>query len=337
MSKPAQIQQQVQLAPYNSFGVPARAAHFADVRSVDELRSALDFASDNTLPVYILGGGSNVLFINDYPGLICHMNIRGITRLPEPGRVRASCGENWHKFVTYCMSNSLHGYENLALIPGSVGAAPIQNIGAYGVELDRFFVELEALDRERGAVCIFSRVDCGFGYRDSIFKQQANQRYVVLSVTFQLAANGVPNVDYQALKEALPDHGVTPQQIYEKVCQIRRSRLPDPATLGNAGSFFKNPIVSRGKYQALRSEHENMPAYDTEDAGLVKIPAAWLLDTAGWKGKRRGPAAVHSEHALVLVNPGEACGEDILLLAQEMSSSILTRFGITLVPEVQII
>lgn len=331
------VQQQVQLAPYNSFGVKAVADYFASIHSVEDLREALDFANRNGQSVQILGGGSNVLFINDYPGLVCHMELRGISHLSEPGMVQVNCGENWHDFVTYCLHNSLHGYENLALIPGTVGAAPIQNIGAYGVELQQFFVELQALDRDSGALCKFSRDECEFTYRDSLFKQQTSRRYVVLSVRFQLSAHGPGNTDYQALRERLPDGNASPQQIYDTVCQIRRATLPDPAELGNAGSFFKNPIVSLEKYEALQSEHERIPAYSAEEEGFVKIPAAWLLDVAGWKGKSRGRAAVHSEHALVLVNPGEASGEDILLLAQEMSSSILSRFGIGLVPEVQII
>ena len=333
----SQIQQQVQLAAYNSFGVPAMAAYFADVKSLGELRRALEFARDKNLSVQILGGGSNVLFVKDYAGLICHMNIQGISHLPESGMVQASCGENWHEFVSYCMNNSLYGYENLALIPGSVGAAPIQNIGAYGVELAQFLVEIEVLDRERDAVRNFSRAECEFGYRDSVFKQQSSHRYVVLSASFKLSAHNLPNLDYQALKAALPEPGVTPQQVYDTVCRIRRSRLPDPAELGNAGSFFKNPVVSRDKYDALQSEHGEVPSYATEDEHLVKIPAAWLLDRAGWKGRRRGPAGVYERHALVLVNTGEARGEDILLLAQEMSSSILSQFGIGLVPEVQLI
>ena len=337
MNRDNQIQRQVQLAPYNSFGVPALAAYFADIRSLDELRRALEFARDQQLSVQILGGGSNVLFVKDYAGLICHMNIRGISHLSGPGVVRASCGENWHEFVSYCMNKSLHGYENLALIPGSVGAAPIQNIGAYGVELAQFLVELEVLDRERDTLRSFSRAECEFGYRDSIFKQQASQRYVVLSASFELSARNSPNLDYQGLQEALPGPGVTPQQVYDTVCRIRRSRLPDPAELGNAGSFFKNPVVSRDKSQALQDEHGEVPSYATGDEAMVKIPAAWLLDRAGWKGRRRGAAAVHDQHALVLVNSGGARGEDILLLAQEMSSSILSQFGIGLVPEVQVI
>ena len=337
LNRASQIQRRVQLAPYNSFGVPAVAAYFANIGSLDELRRALEFARDKRLSVQILGGGSNVLYVKDYEGLICHMNIRGISHLPGPGVVRASCGENWHEFVSYCMNKSLHGYENLALIPGSIGAAPIQNIGAYGVDLAQFLVELEVLDSERDTVRSFSRAECEFGYRDSIFKRRAGHRYVVLSASFELSARNLPNLDYQALKEALPNPGVTPRQIYDTVCRIRRSRLPDPAELGNAGSFFKNPVVSRDKYQALQSEHGEMPSYATEEEGLVKIPAAWLLDRAGWKGRRRGPAAVHEKHALVLVNSGGANGEDILLLAQEMSSSIQSQFGIGLVPEVQLI
>ena len=287
--------------------------------------------------VQILGGGTNVLFTRDFPGLVLRQDWRGITRLEEPGRLRVAAGEDWHGLVEYCLVNGLHGLENLALIPGTAGAAPIQNIGAYGAELADFFLELSAWDREQNALTVFDREACEFAYRDSIFKQ-SGERYVVLSMTLDLQQDWQPNLAYPALRDALAaTPNPAPRAVFEAVCAIRRSKLPDPAVLGNAGSFFKNPLVSREKYQALLAEIPDLPSYPVAEEQLVKLPAAWLLDRLGWKGRQRGRAAVHDRHALVLVNPGEASGEDLLLLAQAMSSSVLERFGIALEPEVRII
>lgn len=251
--------------------------------------------------------------------------------------IRAAAGENWHDTVIFCLQNSLYGIENLALIPGTVGAAPIQNIGAYGVELEQFFVELEAYDLKTGEIRHMSKADCQFGYRDSIFKQDPGQKLVVLSVTLQLALEPQPQLGYAGLKEALAGQEVTPQRVFDAVCAIRSSKLPDPKEIGNAGSFFKNPVVSRSKLSKLRDSYPDLPAWDTDDPELVKLPAAWLLDQKGWKGKQRGGAAVHQDHALVLVNRANATGEDIILLAQDMSSSVLHSFGIALQTEVRIV
>lgn len=331
------IQEQVDLAPYNSFGVSQRAAYFVEIQNAADLRQAREFAAERRLSVLVLGQGSNTLFIHDYPGLILYMNNRGRERLPDPGMLRVAAGESWHETVTYCLQNSLYGIENLALIPGTVGAAPIQNIGAYGVELEQFFVELEAYDLKTGEVRHMSKADCQFGYRDSIFKQDAGQRLVVLSVTLQLALEPRLTLGYAGLEEALAGQEITPQRVFDAVCAIRSSKLPDPKKIGNAGSFFKNPIVSRSKLLSLRESYPDLPAWDTDDAELVKLPAAWLLDRKGWKGRQRGGAAVHEDHALVLVNSDNASGEDIILLAQEMSSSVLQGFGVALQTEVRIV
>ena len=333
------IHEQFDLTPCNSFGIKLYAAGFASVHDLNELHAALAYASRHGLPVQILGSGSNVLFTADYPGLVVQMNFQGIEHLNEQGLVRAGAGQNWHEFVVYCLNNNLYGLENLALIPGTVGAAPIQNIGAYGVELERFVVLVEVFDTHSGAVTQMSRSECEFSYRDSVFKTSNSPTLLVLSVTLQLHTVPAPNCSYKALQEALGADSVSasPQQIFDTVCQIRRSKLPDPALLGNAGSFFKNPIVSRSKYANLLKEHPAIPCYETEDSQFVKIPAAWLLEQLGWKGRRRGQAGVHAQHALVLVNLGHARGDEIMLLAQEMSSSVLSHFGIALETEVHII
>jgi UDP-N-acetylmuramate dehydrogenase len=308
-----EIQEQVDLTPYNSFGVSQMAAYFADIQNPSDLRQAREFAALNRLSVLVLGQGSNTLFINDYPGLVLYMNNRGRQMLPGAGMLRAAAGESWHEIVRYCLKNSLYGIENLALIPGTVGAAPVQNIGAYGVELDQFFVELEAFDLKTGEIRHMSKTDCQFAYRDSIFKQDQGQKLVILSVTLQLALEPALEIGYAGLADVLTGQQVTPQ------------------------SFFKNPLVSKAKLLSLRESYPELPAWNTEDADLVKVPAAWLLDQKGWKGRRRGGAAVHEDHALVLVNRDNASGEDVVLLAQEMSSSVLQSFGIVLQTEVQII
>lgn len=332
-----EIREQVDLAPYNSFGVHQRAAYFAVIEDTTDLLAAREFAAAKRLPLLVLGEGSNTLFIRDYPGLVLLMGNRGIELMADTGRVRAAAGENWHEFVRFCLRESLYGIENLALIPGTVGAAPIQNIGAYGVELEQFFVELEAFDQRTGETRRLNKADCEFAYRDSIFKQDPALRLVVLSVTLQLSTEPNPCLGYAGLSEALAGREATPENVFDAVCAVRRSKLPDPARLGNAGSFFKNPIVSRAKWLQLRESYPDLPSWDTPDDELVKLPAAWLLDQKGWKGKWRGGAAVHQDHALVLVNREKATGEDILLLAQDMSSSVLEAFGIALQAEVRIV
>jgi UDP-N-acetylmuramate dehydrogenase len=331
------IQEQVDLMPYNSFGVSQIAAYFAEIQDVADLKQAREFAASQRLAVLVLGQGSNTLFIKDFPGLVLFMNNQGREMLPGAGMVRAAAGENWHELVMYCLENGLYGIENLALIPGTVGAAPIQNIGAYGVELEQYFVELEAFDLKTGEHRHMSKTDCQFAYRDSVFKQDPSQKLVVLSVTLQLAAEPVPQIAYAGLREALEGQEITPQNVFDAVCAIRSSKLPDPAVIGNAGSFFKNPVISRSKLEKLRESFPDLPAWDSDDPDLVKLPAAWLLDHKGWKGRRRGGAAVHDDHALVIVNRENATGEDVLLLAQEMSSSVLQSFGIALQTEVRIV
>lgn len=331
------LREQVDLAPYNSFGVSQSCAYFAEITGLADLHEAREFAAAKRLPILVLGQGSNTLFIKDYPGLVLFINSRGRERLPGAGMLRVAAGEDWHELVKFCLQNGLYGIENLALIPGTVGAAPIQNIGAYGVELEQFFVELEVFDLRTGQTRHMSKAECEFGYRDSIFKQDAERRLVVLSVTLQLSLQPAPELGYAGLAEALAGQEATPQRVFDAVCAIRRSKLPDPAQIGNAGSFFKNPLISRSKLMILRETYPDLPAWDGADPDLVKLPAAWLLEQKGWKGKQRGGAAVHEDHALVLVNRNKATGEDILLLAQDMSSSVLQSFGIALQTEVRVV
>ena len=332
-----EIKQEVDLRPYNSFGVSAVAAELVELADAGQLPDVLEYADSHHLPVMLLGHGSNVLFVNDFPGLVIHMATQGMEWDESSKQVSVAAGENWHDFVSQCMKKGFHGIENLALIPGSVGAAPVQNIGAYGVELEQFLVSVEVFDRRSREFNSLNREQCDFAYRDSIFKRDQGGNLIITSVRLQLG-DWEPVVAYQGLKEALDGQTLTPQLLFDTVCQIRQSKLPDPDQLGNAGSFFKNPVVSDDKYMKLKKDYPDLPHYPSGESGFVKLPAAWLLDALGWKGKQRGAAAVHQDHALVLVNPeGKASGEDIFLLAQAMSSSVLNQFGIALQPEVRII
>ncbi len=335
-----EIRQGVDLAPYNSFGIAAHAAHFVSVSRADELPAVFRHAQQEKLRVLVLGSGSNILFVNDFPGLVLHMASTGIDFDSGSGRVRVAAGEIWHDLVKTCMNKGFHGLENLALIPGTAGAAPVQNIGAYGVELADFVVSVRVFDSTELRFRTLDREACEFDYRHSLFKQPAGADLVITEVELQLHRDWQPDTRYSALSEALQQAGIsepTPQQLFDTVCQVRLSKLPDPATLGNAGSFFKNPVVSEQKYRSLQADFPAMPAFPTDEPGLVKIPAAWLLDSLGWKGQTRGGAAVYDRHALVLVNKDRASAEDIFMLAQDMSSKVLTRFGIALQPEVRII
>ena len=326
-----------ELRPYNSFGVAARAASLAEIHAGEDLEQAIELADSRNLPLLLLGGGTNVLFAGDFPGMVLLMRNRGIEIDRESGLVRVAAGENWHELVQICLENGLYGLENLALIPGSVGAAPVQNIGAYGVELESLFVELELFDCADGSRRVMSRADCGFSYRDSVLKQPRPQPQVVCSLTLQLSREPAPNLSYPALAEEL--EGVAgdpaPQDVFEAVCRIRRRKLPDPAEIGNAGSFFKNPVISPEEFEQLRSRFGSPPSFPAK-AG-VKVPAGWLLDQCGFKGYRKGAAGVFEHHALVLINRGGATGKELHQLAMEMRDRAFAEFGITLEPEVRII
>ena len=360
------------LSTLNTFRVPSRARYFVSIERENELIEVLDHADEKDLPLFILGGGSNTLFVGDFPGLVLLMDTRGCHISGGGGGwVQLEAGQNWHNAVRFCLQNGLYGIENLALIPGNCGAAPIQNIGAYGVELSRFCCRVKAVHRGNGERRIFQRDDCDFAYRSSIFKQPDNP-WIILSVTLHLNKEPKPEYSYPTLNEALDNRSplegepmkqgrspqlngwgdtasaeITPHKIFETVCRLRKERLPDPASLGNAGSFFKNPVVPEALYNELKGKYEEMPGFpvppdgpvaiDDPQYGAVKIPAGWLLEHLGWKGQRRGAAGVHEHHALVLVNHGGATGKDILALAQEMRASVQDAFGITLQPEVCIV
>ena len=325
------------LDAYTTFGVTQYARFLIEVSDLPELYEAVEFARDNHLELMVLGGGSNVLFVRDFPGLVIIIKLTGIVR-ESATRLRIGAGEDWHSLVDWTLANNLFGLENLALIPGTVGAAPIQNIGAYGVEIERFVRRVHVFDTHLAKALDFTRDACDFAYRDSLFKRAPRGRYIVLEVELELSESDAPVLTYPALAERFGADGkITAEQVYHAVCEIRRSKLPDPKVVGNAGSFFKNPVVSKEKFLKISEHYDTVPGFPLENGEFYKLSAAWLLDTAGWKGRRRGLAGVYEHHALVLVNHGGATGEDIFLLAQEMSSSVLQRFGIALQPEVLIV
>lgn len=325
------------LERHTTFGVQQRSRYLIEVNDLPELYEAVEFARDNHLELLVLGGGSNVLFVRDFPGLIVIIKLAGIVR-EGANKLSVAAGENWHDLVEWTLANHLYGFENLALIPGTVGAAPIQNIGAYGVEVEQFVTRVRAFDTHLAEAIDFERSDCDFAYRNSLFKRAPRGRYIVLEVEFELSVVDTPVLTYAPLAERFAaDASVTAAKVFDAVCEIRSSKLPDPKIIGNAGSFFKNPIVSASKLDQIRAQNFDVPAFPIDEGDFYKLSAAWLLDAAGWKGRTRGVAGVYENHALVLVNLGGATGEDLFLLAQEMSSSILQRFGLALQPEVLIV
>jgi UDP-N-acetylmuramate dehydrogenase len=335
-----EIQKNVSLLPYNCFHIDVNAAEFISVKSVDKLEEILSRPGKE--PQLILGGGSNILLTKNLDGLVLKIDFSGIDEVrEEPSHiyVRAGAGENWHEFVQYAIKRNWGGLENLSLIPGNVGAAPIQNIGAYGVELKDVFFELEAYDKKEKKVYAFGVNDCRFGYRDSIFKSAEKGRYIILNVTFLLNKIPVLKTSYGAIREELKRMGIqspTIQDISQAVIKIRRSKLPDPAEIGNAGSFFKNPVVDHASFLSLSKKYPDMPAYPHEDKS-VKLAAGWLIEQCGWKGYRKGDAGVHVNQALVLVNYGKATGKEILDLSEKITASVLKKFGVHLEKEVNIV
>ncbi len=330
----------VSLKPYNTFGVEASAAYWVEVSTVEALQAALRQAPP---PLLVLGGGSNVLFTRDWPGTVVYNRIRGIEvvrRFQHRLWVRAGGGENWHALVRWAVERQLGGIENLSLIPGSVGAAPVQNIGAYGVELKDVFVELEAVDLIGGRLRRFRRSECGFGYRDSVFKRREKGRWFITAVTLSLStAHHAIHTSYGELARTLEQMGVrqpTPADVSEAVCRIRRAKLPDPALLGNGGSFFKNPEVGAETWERIRRRFPQAPHYPLSN-GRVKVPAGWLIEQCGWKGKRVGNVGCYEKQALVLVNYGGATGLEVHALAQTVAASVQEAFGIALEPEVNIL
>ena len=342
-----QILENISLKPYNTFAIDARSKFFNTFSSPAELEDYVMLYSQ--YPIFILGGGSNILFTGNYDGTVLKNEIKGIELMHEDVDyvyVKVGAGENWHQFVLHCIEHHWAGVENLSLIPGNVGAAPIQNIGAYGVELDDVFWSLEAFHMIERRLYTFTSTDCEFGYRDSIFKSKYKSEFAILSVTFQLKKKPVFHTSYGAITEELDKMGVKElniKAISDAVIKIRMSKLPDPAQIPNAGSFFKNPEVPAEKYEELKSEFPDIVAYPLVK-GTVKLAAGWMIEQCGpdkigtsWKGYRRGDAGCHAKQALVLVNYGNATGQEIYDLSEEILQSVQKKFGVTLEREVNII
>ncbi|WP_248804606.1 UDP-N-acetylmuramate dehydrogenase [Pseudomonas sp. MWU13-2100] len=329
-----QVQAGVSLKPYNSFGVDVRAQWFAEAHSDIDVREALAYAAQHQLPLLVIGGGSNLLLTADIPALVLRMGSRGIRLLSDDGVnvvIEAEAGEPWHPFVLSTLAQGWNGLENLSLIPGTVGAAPMQNIGAYGVEIKDVFAGLTALDRETGELREFSLQECQFGYRDSLFKHAAG-RWLILRVRFALSRAEHLHLGYGPVATRLTEQGVnqpTAMDVSRAICSIRSEKLPDPAVLGNAGSFFKNPLVSAALAAELKLLHPGLVSYPQAD-GQVKLAAGWLIEAAGWKGFRDADAGVHRLQSLVLVNYGAASGLQLLALARRIQADILQRFSVEL-------
>lgn len=336
---PSNIQPAFDLQALNTLSIPARAEYFIAAASVEEIRGALAWAGANNLPVTVLGGGSNVVLSEKVAGLVLQPRIHGVDLDKKTNIVTAGAGENWHALVAWCIDNKLYGLENLALIPGLLGGAPIQNIGAYGVELKDVFYSLTAIEKSTGALKTFTRDECEFAYRDSIFKRRYKNQYVIVSVSLQLSSDAKVNVDYPELKKYFSERGVsnpTPGQVFGAVVEVRQAKLPDPARLPNAGSFFKNPVVTLEQYSVIKKRYPEMVAYP-QSATEIKLAAAWLIDSLGWKGRERHGAAVHKNQALVLTNPNEVTAAELLKLAGDIQADVLNEYGIELEIEPQVI
>ena len=328
------IETEKSLKHYNSFGFDIRAEYFVSVASVTELHEAILWGNRKCVPTFILGGGSNIVFTRNVNGLVVHIDIRGITTEATAGHIKVNvgAGESWHGLVAKTLEQNYFGLENLALIPGSAGAAPIQNIGAYGVEVAELLDTVEIYHRETGETFSLDNQDCQFGYRHSIFKTTAGSDYVVTAINLTLSAHDNPRFSYRALENALTasgHHAPNAQQVFDAVCAIRSAKLPNPQQVGNVGSFFKNPIINRQQLDELKTKHTQIPYYPDKH-GHFKIPAAWLIEQAGWKGHQVDNVGVHHAQALVLVNHGGGNGQQIAVLANNIKQDILRRYGVPL-------
>ncbi|PKF74430.1 UDP-N-acetylmuramate dehydrogenase [Chryseobacterium sp. PMSZPI] len=337
------MQENFSLKPYNTFGVDAKAQYFIEVNGIEELKEALNFSKKHSLPLLFLGGGSNILLTKDFNGLAVKLNLKGISEKEineNEVLVTAKAGENWHQFVMYCLQKNYGGLENLSLIPGNVGTSPMQNIGAYGTEIKDTFVHCQVLDLENLELKIFNLEQCKFGYRDSIFKQEGKGRYVILDVSFKLTQkNHHIKTEYGAIKSELENLGIenpSIQDVSKAVINIRQSKLPDPQKIGNAGSFFKNPTIPLTQFENLKQQFENIQGYPNGD--VVKVPAGWLIEQCGWKGKQIGNVASHKLQSLVIINAtGNATGKEIFDFSTEIINSVKEKFGIELEREVNIL
>lgn len=333
------IQQNISLKNYNTFGIDATASQFVSVNSIADLLEVLAKEKD----VFVLGGGSNLLLTNDLNKLVLHVDLKGINIIEETENdilIKVQAGENWHEFVLWCIENGFGGLENLSLIPGNVGTSPIQNIGAYGVEMKDCFYKLKAIETATQNRRVFTKDECEFGYRNSIFKNELKGKYIITSVIFKLTKQHHKlNASYGAINTELEKRGIdtpTIKDISDVVINIRNSKLPNPKEIGNSGSFFKNPVISNSKFQELKNKYQTIPSYKiSEDE--IKVPAGWLIEQCGFKGKRYGDAGVHEKQALVLVNYGNATGQEIYTLAQKIQQSVLDSFGIDLAIEVNVV
>ncbi len=336
-----QIVEDYDLSKLNTFGVPARTRFFAVVTSEAELKELLKTKEFRENKKLFLGGGSNVLFTEDWAGIVILNKLVGMEIVNEDSEqviVRSMGGEIWDDLVNFTVNRGLWGLENLALVPGTVGAAPMQNIGAYGSELKETLESVEAYDLSTGDKKIFTNEECKLGYRDSVFKNELKGKYFISAVTFRLSKIEKKNISYRVLQEYLEKNKIeikTSKDVSQAVSNIRRSKLPDPKVLGNAGSFFKNVFLPKDQAQELKDRYADMPSF--EEDGLVKIPAAWLIESCGWKGKRVGNVGVHDKQALVLVNHGGATGIEIKKIADAIISSVYEKFGLKLAPEVNFI
>ena len=336
------LQSDYSLKAYNTFGIDVKAKLFVQFTTVQELQELLQMPELKQAEKLVLGGGSNVLFTKDFDGVVLRNEIKGIELLRQDDKhvyVKVGGGEVWHDLVLYALQHNWGGLENLSLIPGSVGAAPLQNIGAYGVELKDVFYELEAVEIATGNIQTFDNETCQFGYRESIFKNKLKGRYIVTAVTFKLAKEHRLNTSYGAIQTTLQEMQVqqpTIQDVSAAVCHIRSTKLPNPKEIGNAGSFFKNPEIPIAQFEALKAQFPDIPSYPVSET-TVKVPAGWLIEQCGWKGKVIENYGVHKNQALVLVNYGGAKGEQVRKLAFEIIDSVEQKFGIRLHPEVNIL
>lgn len=330
------------LLAHNTFGIDVQCHTFIEYASECEaVEIALALPTTLPHPYLLLGGGSNLLFTEDYPGTVVHSTIKdvAVTHLSDGVLLRAGAGCTWDEIAAMAVQQGWHGTENLALIPGEVGASAVQNIGAYGAEIKDIIHSVEAVEIGSGKICRFYNAECGYGYRTSRFKTEWRNKYLITYVTYKLSTTFTPHLEYGNIRQALAQKGIsqpTAQQLREIIIEIRKEKLPDPKEIGNAGSFFMNPIVSATIFRSLQSQYPDMPHY-TIDAQHVKIPAGWLIEQCGWKGKSMGKAGVHHKQALVLVNLGGARGKDIVLLMQQITKDVYNKFGISILPEVNVV
>ncbi|MEO6734385.1 MAG: UDP-N-acetylmuramate dehydrogenase [Ferruginibacter sp.] len=340
------IHENFSLKKYNTFGIDALARYFSSFTNMDELKELLEFNQPSTInhqpSTLILGGGSNILFTKNFGGLVIKNEVHGIDKINEDEEhvfIKAGAGVNWHQLVVHCINNNWAGMENLSLIPGNTGASPMQNIGAYGVEIKDIFFELEAFHLHENKIVKFNLNDCEFGYRESVFKQKFKNEFAIINVTFRLSKNPKLNTSYGAIEQELAAMQVTElsiQAISQAIINIRSSKLPDPAEIGNAGSFFKNPEIAADHFEKLKNNFPKIVGY-TLPNGKIKLAAGWLIEQCGWKGYRKGDAGCHAKQALVLINYGNAKGGEILLLSQEIIASVNEKFNVLLEKEVNII